>query len=163
MALLEAKKILVPGVLTKASIAFQVARLAQQEGAEVLPTSFGRQLRLTELVVHSIGCAPRLGHDGRRTDRPCRGGAALGLVPGHDRRDRARRWRRACHGQVAAQHSPGRTPAADRRGRRPAGTTRPRHAPIVRAPLQVSALIGTFVLRRPGQTNLRFSNLRHRR
>ena len=36
MALLDGKKILVTGVLTEASIAFHVARLAQQEGADCL-------------------------------------------------------------------------------------------------------------------------------
>jgi enoyl ACP reductase len=47
MALLDGKRILVTGVLTDASIAFHVARLAQEEGAEVVLTSFGRVLRLT--------------------------------------------------------------------------------------------------------------------
>ena len=42
MALLEGKKVLVTGVLTEGSIAFHVARLAQEQGAEVVLTSFGR-------------------------------------------------------------------------------------------------------------------------
>ena len=54
MALLDGKKILVTGVLTDASIAFHVARLAQQEGAEVVLTSFGRQLQLTELIARRL-------------------------------------------------------------------------------------------------------------
>ena len=54
MALLEGKKILVTGVLTESSIAFDVARLAQQEGAEVVLTSFGRQLQLTELIARRL-------------------------------------------------------------------------------------------------------------
>jgi len=54
MALLDGKKILVTGVLTEASIAFHVARLAQQEGAEVVLTSFGRQQRLTELIARRL-------------------------------------------------------------------------------------------------------------
>src|SRR5665647_3192029 len=58
MALLDGKKILVTGVLTDASIAFHVARLAQQEGAEVVLTSFGRQLRLTELVARRLPSPP---------------------------------------------------------------------------------------------------------
>jgi meromycolic acid enoyl-[acyl-carrier-protein] reductase len=45
--LLGGKRILVTGVLTDASIAFDVARLAQEEGAEVVLSSFGRVLRLT--------------------------------------------------------------------------------------------------------------------
>jgi len=50
MALLDGKKLLITGVLTDTSIAFHVARLAQTEGAEVVLTSFGRQMRLTETV-----------------------------------------------------------------------------------------------------------------
>jgi len=46
--LLEGRTVLVTGVLTDQSIAFHVARLAQQQGAEVLLTSFGRALSLTE-------------------------------------------------------------------------------------------------------------------
>jgi enoyl ACP reductase len=46
--LLDGKRILVTGVLSDASIAFSVARRAQEEGAEVVLTSFGRVMRLTE-------------------------------------------------------------------------------------------------------------------
>ena len=49
-SLLAGKRILVTGVLTDASIAFHVARLAQDEGAEVVLTSFGRASRLTTRV-----------------------------------------------------------------------------------------------------------------
>jgi enoyl-[acyl-carrier protein] reductase I len=54
MGLLEGKKLLVTGVLTDGSIAFHVARLAQQEGAEVVLTSFGRQLRLTQAIANRL-------------------------------------------------------------------------------------------------------------
>jgi meromycolic acid enoyl-[acyl-carrier-protein] reductase len=50
VGLLEGKKLLITGVLTDASIAFHVARLAQQEGAEVVLTSFGRQMRITQVI-----------------------------------------------------------------------------------------------------------------
>src|SRR5207237_9177527 len=40
--LLEGKKVLVTGVLTPQSIAFDVARVAQQQGADVVLTGFGR-------------------------------------------------------------------------------------------------------------------------
>lgn len=50
MALLEGKTLLVTGVLTDGSIAFHVARLAQEQGANVVLTSFGRQLRLTQAI-----------------------------------------------------------------------------------------------------------------
>ncbi|MEY3734778.1 MAG: hypothetical protein RL347_2137, partial [Actinomycetota bacterium] len=44
---LAGKRILVTGVLTDQSIAFHVARLAQEQGASVVLTSFGRALSLT--------------------------------------------------------------------------------------------------------------------
>jgi len=50
MGLLDGKTLLVTGVLKDNSIAFHVARLAQQEGAQVILTSFGRQLRLTQVT-----------------------------------------------------------------------------------------------------------------
>ncbi len=46
--LLDGKRILVTGLLTDASIAFSVARLAQEQGAEVVLSSFGRVRSLTE-------------------------------------------------------------------------------------------------------------------
>ena len=46
--LLERKKLLITGVLTPQSIAFNAARLAQEEGAEIVLTGFGRALSLTE-------------------------------------------------------------------------------------------------------------------
>jgi len=45
---LQGKRILVTGVLNDASIAFATARLAQEQGAEVILSSFGRVMRLTE-------------------------------------------------------------------------------------------------------------------
>ncbi len=48
MGLLEGKRILVTGVLTDQSIAFHVARLAQEQGATVILTSFGRVMGLTK-------------------------------------------------------------------------------------------------------------------
>ncbi|WP_024288628.1 enoyl-ACP reductase FabI [Cellulomonas sp. KRMCY2] len=57
MGLLDGKKLLITGVLMDSSIAFHVARLAQQEGAEVVLTSFGRQLRLTETIAKRLPAA----------------------------------------------------------------------------------------------------------
>ena len=48
MGLLEGKKVLVTGVLNHESIAFPVAKIAQEQGAEVLLTSFGRIRSITE-------------------------------------------------------------------------------------------------------------------
>ncbi len=56
--LLEGKKLLITGVLTDDSIAFGVARLAQEQGGEVLLTSFGRAMRLTERVARKLPSPP---------------------------------------------------------------------------------------------------------
>jgi len=53
MGILDGKRILVTGVLTDASIAFHVARVAQQEGATVILTGFGR-LSLVERVAKRL-------------------------------------------------------------------------------------------------------------
>jgi enoyl ACP reductase len=54
MSLLAGKTILVTGVLMESSIAFHVARLAQEEGATVVLTSFGRQSRITSTVAKRL-------------------------------------------------------------------------------------------------------------
>jgi enoyl-[acyl-carrier protein] reductase I len=46
--LLADRTVLVTGVLTPSSIAFDCARIAQEQGAEVVLTSFGRALSVTE-------------------------------------------------------------------------------------------------------------------
>ncbi len=46
--ILEGKRLLITGVITKDSIAFHAAEQAQRDGASVLLTSFGRVRRLTE-------------------------------------------------------------------------------------------------------------------
>jgi enoyl-[acyl-carrier protein] reductase I len=46
--MLADKKLLVTGVLTRDSIAYEVARQAQEAGAEVVLTGFGRSRRMTE-------------------------------------------------------------------------------------------------------------------
>jgi enoyl-[acyl-carrier protein] reductase I len=45
---LEGKRLVITGVMTRDSIAYAVASLAQQAGAEVVLTGFGRARRLTE-------------------------------------------------------------------------------------------------------------------
>ncbi len=57
MGILDGKRILVTGVLTDASIAFHVARLAQQEGATVVLTGFGR-LSLVERIARRLPDPP---------------------------------------------------------------------------------------------------------
>jgi enoyl-[acyl-carrier protein] reductase I len=46
--MLDGKRLLITGVLTRGSIAFEVARQAQELGAEITLTGFGRARRLTE-------------------------------------------------------------------------------------------------------------------
>ena len=46
--LLEGKKLLITGVLTPRSIAFSAAQVAQEQGAEIVLTNFGRTVSLTE-------------------------------------------------------------------------------------------------------------------
>jgi enoyl-[acyl-carrier protein] reductase I len=53
MGVLDGKRILVTGVLTDSSIAFHVARVAQQEGATVVLTGFGR-LSLVERIARRL-------------------------------------------------------------------------------------------------------------
>jgi enoyl-[acyl-carrier protein] reductase I len=52
--LLTDKRILVTGVLNDASIAFGVAQRAQEEGAEVVLTSFGRIMSLTQRAARRL-------------------------------------------------------------------------------------------------------------
>ena len=52
--LLAQKRILVTGVLNDASIAFSVAKRAQEEGAEVVLTSFGRAMSLTQRAARRL-------------------------------------------------------------------------------------------------------------
>ena len=58
MGLLDGKRILVTGVLMDSSIAFHVARIAQQEGAEVVLTSFGRTMRITQTIAKRLPTPP---------------------------------------------------------------------------------------------------------
>jgi enoyl ACP reductase len=53
MGILDGKRILVTGVLTDASIAFHVARVAQQEGATIMLTGFGR-LSLVQRIARRL-------------------------------------------------------------------------------------------------------------
>ena len=54
MGIVDGKRLLITGVLTDASLAFSVARLAQEEGAEVVLTGAGRGLRLTERTARKL-------------------------------------------------------------------------------------------------------------
>ena len=54
MGLLEGKRLLVTGVLKDTSIAFHVARLAQDEGATVVLSSFGRMMKITQAIARRL-------------------------------------------------------------------------------------------------------------
>jgi enoyl-[acyl-carrier protein] reductase I len=56
--LLEGKKLLITGVLTPQSIAFAAARSAQEHGAEIVLTNFGRTVSLTEKVARRLPRPP---------------------------------------------------------------------------------------------------------
>ncbi len=58
MPLLEGKRLLVTGVLTEASIAFAAARVAQQEGAQVVLSGFGRGLSITQRIAARLPDPP---------------------------------------------------------------------------------------------------------
>ena len=52
--MLAGRKLLVTGVITRDSIAWHVARRAQEEGADVVLTSFGRARRMTERAARAL-------------------------------------------------------------------------------------------------------------
>jgi meromycolic acid enoyl-[acyl-carrier-protein] reductase len=56
--LLEGKKLLITGVLMDSSIAFHVARLAQEQGAEVVLSSFGRTFKITQTISRRLPTTP---------------------------------------------------------------------------------------------------------
>jgi enoyl-[acyl-carrier protein] reductase I len=56
--LLEGKRILITGVLTQQSIAYAAAEVAQEHGAELILTSFGRAMSLTEKVAKRLPSPP---------------------------------------------------------------------------------------------------------
>ncbi len=58
--LLEGKRLVITGVATKDSIAFSVAEQAQQLGAEVVLTSFGRMRRMTERAAKELPEPPEV-------------------------------------------------------------------------------------------------------
>jgi enoyl-[acyl-carrier protein] reductase I len=52
--LLAGKRVLITGVLTDASIAFAVARIAQEQGATVVLSSFGRVMSITQRIAKRL-------------------------------------------------------------------------------------------------------------
>ena len=58
MGILEGKRLLVTGVLMDSSIAFHVAKVAQEQGAEVVLTSFGRTMKITTTIARRLPTTP---------------------------------------------------------------------------------------------------------
>jgi meromycolic acid enoyl-[acyl-carrier-protein] reductase len=56
--LLDGKRLLITGVLDPRSIAFFVAKVAQEQGAEVVLTGFGRGMRLTQRAANRLPTEP---------------------------------------------------------------------------------------------------------
>jgi meromycolic acid enoyl-[acyl-carrier-protein] reductase len=56
--LLEGRNLVITGVLTPASIAFEAARVAQEEGANIVLTSFGKALGLTARTARRLPDPP---------------------------------------------------------------------------------------------------------
>jgi meromycolic acid enoyl-[acyl-carrier-protein] reductase len=68
MGILDGKRILVTGVLTDASIGFHIARLAQEEGATLVLTGFGRMSLVERIAKRLPGPAPVLELDVTSTE-----------------------------------------------------------------------------------------------
>ncbi|MDR0417262.1 MAG: enoyl-ACP reductase FabI [Propionibacteriaceae bacterium] len=58
MELLAGKRILVTGVTAKSSLAYRTAELAQQQGAQLVVSNFGRAMRLTRRAVAELDPSP---------------------------------------------------------------------------------------------------------
>ncbi|GAC1517240.1 MAG: enoyl-ACP reductase FabI [Acidimicrobiales bacterium] len=56
--ILEGRRIVITGVLNDDSIAFSVARFAQEQGAEIVLTSFGRIMSITQRVARRLPVTP---------------------------------------------------------------------------------------------------------
>ena len=55
MGILDGKKLVITGVLTDASLAYGVARIALDEGAEIVLTGAGRAMSLTRRTARKLG------------------------------------------------------------------------------------------------------------
>ena len=105
--LLDGRKLLITGVLTDRSIAYSVARRAQEEGAEVILTGFGRGMRITERM------AKRLPTEAEVLELDVNDPAALEAVAGHARRALGTPRRRAARHRLRARRRARRPVPAD--------------------------------------------------
>src|SRR5258708_12128821 len=90
MPLLAGKRLVITGVLNDDSIAFAVARRAQEEGAEIVLTSFGRILSITRRTARRLPDPPDVleldvadpaHHEALATDLPSRWGRVHAALP----------------------------------------------------------------------------------
>lgn len=58
--IVEGKRLLITGITMESSIAFHAARIAQEQGAEVIITSFGRVMRITQTISKRLPTTPQL-------------------------------------------------------------------------------------------------------
>jgi enoyl-[acyl-carrier protein] reductase I len=58
VGILDGKTLLVTGVLMDSSIAFHVAKIAQEQGATVILTSFGRTMKITRTIARRLPVTP---------------------------------------------------------------------------------------------------------
>jgi enoyl ACP reductase len=58
--LLEGKRLLITGVLTQKSIAFAAAKLAQEQGAQIVLSGFGKGMALTEMSARRLPETPEI-------------------------------------------------------------------------------------------------------
>src|ERR1043166_7767693 len=58
--ILEGKKILIAGMSDRRSIGFSIAQEAQRQGAEILLTSFGRMMSITQMTAKKLDPLPEI-------------------------------------------------------------------------------------------------------
>src|SRR5437773_11950944 len=56
--ILKGKRILIAGMSDRRSIGFSIAQEAQREGAEILLTSFGRMMSITQMTAKKLDAVP---------------------------------------------------------------------------------------------------------
>src|SRR5204863_9415358 len=56
--ILEGKRILIAGMSDRRSIGFSIAQESQRGGAEILLTSFGRMMSITQMTAKELGPVP---------------------------------------------------------------------------------------------------------
>ena len=98
--LLDGKKLLITGVLTPQSIAFAAATSAQEQGAEIVLTNFGRTVGLTRRVAKRLpqpAMCSRWTRTTKARSTPCAGSSRRGggASTGSCTRSRSRRRTRS--------------------------------------------------------------------